>query len=104
MDRYRTGFLAFVALLLLGVLTLTFMIWAALCSVHASEIGKCFPYDDALKVVVERAQVSRSALVVVPGLMMSGFISGLGDKGRGIKGDAALAITTQSNQFALFVK
>jgi hypothetical protein len=104
MERYRAGFLAFVALLLLGVLTITFVIWAALCSVHANEVGKCWPYDDALKVVVERGLVSHSMLMPVPPQMMPSFLVSLGDKGKGVKGDAAVAMITRSHQFALFVK
>lgn len=104
MERYRAGFLAFVAFLLLGLLTITFVIWAALCSVHAAETDKCGPFDKSVEAIVQQAQKTGSRLAIIPPPMMAGFLVGLGDKGKGITGESALVVLSPNGGFALFVK
>ena len=99
------AWILWVTMFIVGTLLVTIAFLAAISdSSDAAEIGKCEPFDPGIEAVLKEAQASHGSLVIVPPPMMSGFIEGLGDKGKGVTGESALVLFTPPHKYVVFVK
>lgn len=92
-------------LFVLGAAVVTIAFLAAISDkADSDEVGTCQPFDAGIAAVLNAARGEHSTLLIVPPVMMSGFLAGLGDAGKGITGESALVVVKPGHKFALFVK